>query len=222
MEQSSTNLIGAVNRVLENIGERRVISLETPVARKAVVALSDALQDINSMNDWEWSKEYIPAISWNLEAADLGDTLRIHDVQYGSRTAGYRSLNFIEVRDFDFRPVLTGTPVYFTVETYNRVKVNPYPMDVTEQAKYRFYVTRELIMPATPTSTFPMPERHLQLLYFKAQAVLAQNHLDDANAMQMYEQQYRDLLQRMRDRERLTPSYGTNLFKQRGLNRRRY
>ena len=112
-------------------------------------------------------------------------------------------------------------PIHFTVETYNKVRVNPYPVDVTEQAKYRFYVTRELVFPGTPTSTFPLPERHMQLLYFKAQAVLSQNHLDDANAMQMYEQQYRDLTQRIRDRERLTPSYGTQLFKQRGLNSRR-
>lgn len=221
MEQSTTNLIGAVNRVLENIGERRVVALETPVARKAVVALSDALQDINSMADWTFTQEYIPAISWNMERADLGDTLRVHDVQYGSRDLGYRSLRFIDVRDFDYKPVEAGTPVYFTAETYNIIKVNPYPVDALEQAKYRFYVTRELTPPQTPTSFFPLPERHMQLLYFKAQSVLAQNHLDDANAMQMYEQQYRDLLQRMRDRERLTPSYGTNLFKQRGITRGR-
>lgn len=221
MEASSTNLVSAVNRILENIGERRTISLETPVSRKAVVALQDALIDINSANDWAWTMNYTTPSSWNVDRASAGSVLRIHDVQYGSTTTGYRSLSFIDPRDFDDTPNLIGIATYFTVETYNRIRVKPYPITSIEQAKYRLYVTEELPFPSTANSVFPLPERHMLLLYLKAQSILAQNHLDDASAMSLYQRQYEDLVMKMRNRERLTPAYGTTVFKQRGLRRGR-
>ena len=102
MEYSKTNLLEAVNKVLENIGERRVLSVNTPVARKAVEAVKDSVIDIASLNDWEWLKQWIPAQSWTNERADLGDTQRIHAVQYGDVLNGYRNIPDVDARVFDY------------------------------------------------------------------------------------------------------------------------
>lgn len=220
-ETSSTDLITATNLVLENIGERRVLSIATPVARKAVVALQQSVYDVASLNSWEWLKEFIPAISWTNERADLGDTSRVHAVQWGDTTKGFRQIPWIDPREFDYLPLQsysdsTTKPRYFTQETYNIVRLNPYPATSAEQTRIRFYVTRDMVPPSNPTDKFPLPERHMPMLYFRAQHYLAISHLDDRELAAQWGQQYEMYVQRVRDRERLAPSFGGNVFKLRG------
>jgi hypothetical protein len=220
-EQSSTDLITATNTILENIGERRVLSITTPVARKATVALQQAVYDIASLNSWEWLKEFIPAVSWVNERADLGDTSRVHSVQWGSSVDGYRQIPWIDPREFDYLPLQSYSdsntkPRFFTQETYNIVKVNPYPSTATEQGRIRFYVTREMVPPYNPDDFFPLPERHMSMVYFRAQHYLATSHLDDKELAATWGQQFDMYVQRIRDKERLAPTFGGNIFKLQG------
>ncbi|MBD2200153.1 MULTISPECIES: phage adaptor protein [Calothrix] len=216
MEYSNTTHIQILNKVIENIGERRVTSLNTAIARKAQEALKDSLLDIASAHDWEWTKDSILALSWANETAELGETQRIHSVSYGSSSEGYRELVYIDPISFDRRPLLTGYPQFYTYSTYNKVRINPYPNTPEEQSKYRFYVTRELTAPVSETDLIPIPERLLPLLVFRACHYLAVSHLDDAQAAQLWAKQYDILLNKVRARERGQSHRQVNMFRLRG------
>lgn len=212
-EQSTTTNIELINKALENIGERPVVSINSPVARKALQALKDSVYDIASTHDWEWTKDAILAQSWVLDTADLGETQRIHTVSYGSAANGYRELAFLDPVSFDRLPQQVGEPRNYTQSTYNKVRVNPYPNTPEEQAKYKFFVTRELTPGNNATDVLPFPERVLTLVLYRMCYYLCVSHLDDAGAAQQWGQQYVNLLQRLRSRERGYSHRQTNMFR---------
>lgn len=221
MELSQTDLITAVNKVLEDVGERRVLNLGSPVARKAVQALQTAVLDIANISDWEWLKDKIPAASWTLETADLGDTQRIHGVSVGSRETGYQPLAFIPVQEFDQMQIVPYSnnekyvARYYTIDGYNKVRVNPYPINTDDKLALLFYVSRELVPPQYNEDKFPIPERLIPLIHFRACHYFCLSHLDDAAAAGQWANQFEAMVTRVRDRERMMPSKGTNLFKHR-------
>lgn len=219
MELSTTDLITEVNRVLEDTGERRVLNLGNPVARKAVQALQTAVLDIANIADWEWIKKKIIAQSWTDETADLGDTQRIHGVSIGTKELGYQPLAWLPPQEFDQMQIVpySGTSQfearYYTIDGYNTVRVNPYPTDITQRSRIQFYVSSELIPPTQPTDKFPVPERLMPLIHFRACHYFCLSHLDDAGGAGQWANQFEAMVTRIRDRERSTPSKGVNLFK---------
>lgn len=224
MEQSNTSLLECVNKVLENIGERRVTALSSPVSRKCVQALNDSVLDLATITDWEWLKESITAVSWTNETADLGDTQRIHGVAVGDTSNGFINIPWIDEQAFDTRPLqmceqMYEIPCMYTHSGYNKIRVNPYPVTAAQQARFKFYVTHDLVPPTLPEGKFPIPERFMSLIIYRACHYMCLSHLDDAQGATQWAQQYEALAMRLRNRERGIPSHGTNMFKLRGRRR---
>lgn len=221
MEQSTTTLIQAINKVLENIGERQIISTQSPVGRKMITALTDGLHDFASEHDWSFLKDKIIANSWNNENADLGEIQRLHKVVYGDKSTGFIDIPWVDVGSFDSRPVtpMVGdgdTPLYHTYETYNTVRLQPYPTTPEQQSKFRFHVTREVVPPANVDDTFPVPERLMPLVIYKACTYACLSHLDDPQAANTWNIMYTNMLNRIKARETATTTSQLNMYHYRG------
>jgi len=238
---STTNLLGAVNIVLATIGERGVTNLTSPTAAKCAQVLRDATQELSNMNEWSWQYNIIPALSWSNENAYLGDIQRLKAITCnttaigtGSNSAGittasngFARVGYVNPPDFDSLPLVgyddstlnSGQGLvprmYTAAGGYNTFRLNPYPTGAQGQAQIQFYVIKPLVSPTNPTDTFPMPERFLQLLYYRGSQVMCMQHLDDQNAAQFFMQQYQILTQQFRDRERNMPTDAATMFRYR-------
>ncbi|AGR48559.1 tail protein [Anabaena phage A-4L] len=212
----TTTFIQLVNKCLENIGERPVISFNNSVARKAADTVRDAITDVSYSYDWSWLTTSIIANSWINERADLGDVQSVKHVSYGSSSDGYRELTFTDERTFDAAKIYPGVGQVFTFNEYGGVRINPYPETVEEQVKYKFYVVKEATLPSVEIDVINIPDRFIQLITYNACTQLSISHLDDAQASQMWNSKYIDQLSRLRARERNTTQSGANMFKFRG------
>lgn len=215
MVQQTTTFIQLVNKVLENIGERPVISFNSSVARKASDNVRDAIADVAYAHDWMWLKTSTIATSWVNEVAELGDVQTIHQVSYNTGTS-YRLLSFLDEMMFDQLNITSGIGEYFTFSVYGGVRVNPYPITNEEQVKYRFYITKDVIKPVVETDIIQIPDKYIPLVALKACEQLSMSHLDDAQAVQLWNAKYNDLLTRLRSKERDTPQNAASMFKFRG------
>lgn len=218
---STTNLLTAVNRVLLDVGERSVPSFGSIPAKKAVNCLQQALNLIQSSHKWEWLYDRVPAVAWNLGTATVM-CKTVRGVSFLTST-GYRDLQYLDVRDFDTQVSapfdsllnLSNRPFYYTQTAFQTYKVNPYPVDTEGQQKVIFYVVLDLAMPVLTTDLFPIPEKFMELVYLKADSLLAIKHLEDMNSAQMYEREYLTLLSQYRNDENKTPTGGFNMYKPR-------
>ncbi len=75
MAVSTTTLLQAVNRVLLDVGERRVTNLTSPPAEKAKNYLQEALRYLTTVHDWEWLYNKVVASNW------IGDTFTVPTAQ---------------------------------------------------------------------------------------------------------------------------------------------
>ena len=219
---NTVRLIDAVNTVLESIGERKVTSFNSPVARKANQSVQEALVDIATSHDWDWLKDTILAISWLQDTAYIGDVQKVYAVSVGDSTIGTRLVPWVDKITYDVRPVtpMLATEVYpyssyYTQPKYGYISVNPYPTTSSQQAFYRFSVLKDIIPPSDLLDKFPLPSRFMPLVYYRAGFSMAMNHLDDADSAQMFARQYDTLLMRLRDRERDIPQSSANMFRYR-------
>ncbi len=219
---NNVTLIDAVNTVLESIGERKVTSFNSPVARKANQSVQEALIDISTSHDWDWLKENALAISWLQDTAYLGDIQKVYSVSIGDTTTGSRLIPWVDKTTYDVRPLIPCLETeqypysrYYTQPKYGYISVNPYPVTSEQQAFYRFSVLKDIIPPVAILDTFPVPARFMPLVYYRAAHSLAMNHLDDTDSAQMFARQYDILLTRLRDRERDIPQASANMFRYR-------
>ncbi len=219
---NTVTLIEAVNTVLESIGERKVTSLNSPVARKANQAIQEALIDISTSHDWDWLKETTLAISWLQDTAYLGDIQKVYSVSIGDTINGTRLIPWVDKTTYDIRPIIPCLATdyypfsrYYTQPKYGYVSVNPYPVTSEQQAFYRFSVLKDITAPNSLLDTFTLPSRFMPLVYYRAGFSMAMNHLDDADSAQMFARQYDTLMMRLRDRERDIPQTSANMFRYR-------
>lgn len=217
---STTNLLGAVNHVLHDIGERQVTAIASPISRQVQAAVQESVSEIATLDDWEWARSLTTATSWVNETATITNALRVHGVSYGDTTNGFRDLSFLDWRVFDSKPLQTFSTTldnsgrkYFTITSPGQVKVSPYPTDLTTQNKFRFYITTDLVPPALATSFFPIPERAMLLVYKRASYLMAIRHLGDPALAAQYNSEFEAHVQRMRGRERNAPTAHTNMYR---------
>jgi hypothetical protein len=214
----TTQFIHLVNKVLENCGERPVISFNSAVARKVSNLVKDAMTDVAYSHEWNWLTTSVIANSWLKDVADVGDVQTVKRVMYGTDTTGYREIRFVDEASYNTQPVYEGVAQYFTFSEYGEVRVNPYPITNEEQIKYKFFVVKNLILPLNETDTINIPDRFVPLVSYNACKHVCVAHLDDANAAQMWNIQYENQLSKLRARERNTPQGGVSMFKFRGVN----
>jgi hypothetical protein len=219
--QSTTTLIQAVNRVLESIGERRVTSLNSPIATLTKNVIQDTVYELSNVHDWSWARENIPATSWVTKTAQLTNVTKIWGVLTGDTLVGFRNATFLERNVFDQQSLIgytatsfpLGEPRFFTISGYRTVDVNPYPADSTSQARVFFDVTRLLVPPTVPTQTFPIPEEFMPLVYYKAGAVLSVVHLVDTQTAAQMQSQFEIYAQRARQTDGLHPAKGHTMHR---------
>lgn len=223
---STTTLLGAVNRVLELIGERRVTSLTSPIATLTKNIITDQVNEMATVHDWSWTRDRITATSWVLQTATLSNVSKIWSVVGGDATYGFRDAAFLEknvfnttsMTSYDYVTYPYGAPRWWTIKNYLEVDVNPYPSDSSSQARVFFDVTRLIIPPTLSTQTFSIPEQFISLIIYRAAAVLAIAHLnDEATAAQMMNI-YEMYAQRARQTDGLHPARGLTMNRRgRGL-----
>ena len=222
MANSVTTLIQAVNRVLLDCGERQVTSFNNPAALKAKEYLRDALVYTQSIHDWEWMYDKKIATDWVNESANL-DAQQIRTALW-TTIDGYKyPLYYLDSPTFDTQVLLpfdssvdtAQRPRYYTISTYNTVRVNPYPIDSTGQSQITFHVIGNLTFPSTDTAVFPIPEKYMPLLYARAGYLMAVRHLEDRTAAQFYDKDYQELVLRYRSQENKTPTSGINMYRPR-------
>jgi hypothetical protein len=216
MTTSTTTYISLVNKVLENIGERPVISFNSAVARKCLSVVNDALTDLSYAYDWSFLKASVIANSWKNEVADVGNIQRLNSVSYGSLSEGYRELTNVSDQVFDNSLIVSGVGNVFNLASYGAVRVNPYPKDNNEQVKYRFYVIKQLELPINQNDIVQVPDRFISLVNYNACKLMCVAHLDDSNGAQTWNAIYSDQLRRIITRETSTTASSMNVYKRRG------
>lgn len=221
MASSTTTLIEAVNRVLLDCGERAVTSITSPASLKAKEYLRDALTYVQSVHDWEWMYDKKIATGWVNETANV-DCQQIRAAFWYN---GYQNepIMYLDAPSFDLQvlhPFSTATDSaqrvrYWTISSYNTVRVNPYPTNSDGQSRITFHVINNLVFPNTETATFPIPEKYMTLLYARAGYLMAIRHLEDRTAAQFYDKDFQELVLRYRSQENKTPTRGVNMYRPR-------
>jgi hypothetical protein len=221
MASSTTNLIQAVNRVLLDCGERQVTSISNPAANKAKEYLRDALAYTQAIHDWEWMYDKKIATGWINESAtvEAQQIRRVlwHNGDYNEPVFYLDSPTFDlqTLQPFDSATETAQKVRYYTISTYNTIRVNPYPTDSVGQSRVTFHVIGNLVFPATETDVFPLPEKYMPLLYARAGYLMAVRHLEDRTAAQFYDKDYQEMVLRYRSQENKTPTHGINMYRSR-------
>lgn len=213
MVQTTTTLQQAVNDVLIQIGERPASNITNVVARKAVLALEQSLEDINLMNDWLFKRVTRPVTSWSNGVGYVDNFERFFDVTH--KTV---ALRFLEVGEFDSHKqsyVSGAKPRYWTMRDENTIEVYPAPINVIQQQEIAVYGEVSLLPPSTARDNFPIPERLMNLLKCRAVYHMAITHLDDANLAQTKNQEFMLMANRYIQRERNVKVGSLNMFKRR-------
>ena len=207
--QSNTTQLEAVNDVLLAIGERQVQSVSNYPAQKAKQALEQALQVIANSNDWPWLTETTPALSWELDTAEIPPNARLLNVSY----IGVELLR-MEARQFAHYTARGGIPLYYFQEGVQTVKVYPYPDTEQQKTQTLFTYAASINAPAGENDTYPIPQNMIDLLHIGGLTYMAASHTDDVQLHQAYS---RDFQGRLRGRVMRQTGKGVsrNMFRNR-------
>jgi hypothetical protein len=215
-----TTLLEAANQVLLSINERPLSNLSTVLGQQVRSCLAVALQTLMEESDWTWLETQSGALSWDsIGTATLPDNVqRIKLVQVRQQDNSWERVPFLMSDDFDeLVPVpYAGSqniyPEWYTLEGWNRVRVNPYPTDVTNQAKIRFKYLRKIDLPTLEQGTFECPEHFIQTLILRASQEFALRHSEDSNLTQMFASSYNQSVEALRSRHRQGQTNRYNMY----------
>ncbi len=223
MVLSSTTLIQAVNRVLLDVGEREVSNLNSPPAKKAKNYLQEAVRFLATVHDWEWMFSRVPSTGWVGDTFSVPNAQQIRGVSCLDSSGVSRDLQFVDVRQFDLASFQSysiasspsNRPTVYTIPTYQRIRVNPYPTDAIGQSRVYAYIIEDLVPPTLDTSFFPVPEKYMQLVIKKADYYMSIHHLEDANSAQFFDKDFQEMVIKYRVNEQKTPTGGFNMYRSR-------
>ena len=213
-------LLEAVNRVLLDIGERKVSSISNPASEKAKNYLQDAVRFLASAHDWEWLYNRVTATSWLGDSFTLPTAQQIRGVAWKDIYGNYRDLQYIDVRQFDlsvsngfYTASTANRPIYYTIPSHQEVRVNPYPLDAFGQDRVVAYIIEDIMPPTVETATFPVPDKYMQLVIKKADYYMAIHHLEDDKSAQFFDRDFNEMLHRYRVQENKTPTGGYTMYR---------
>ncbi len=219
---STTTLLEAVNRVLLDVGERRVTTFTSPAALKAVDYLQDSYVDMQNFHDWEWLKTEFQATSWSAEQATFTDLRRIKYVRYQNETdEGIRWIPYCDqtvfdrlaLEAFDSSTATSTRPLRYSIFDHEVIRVNPYPTDTAGQNKLTVIGWKYFAPPTTTTGTFTIPERFMGVLIKRAVYQMYMRHLGDFNAAQAVGNEFYEQLALYRAKETGVSTQGTNMYR---------
>jgi hypothetical protein len=222
----TTTLLDAANQVLLSLNERPLPNLSTVLGQQVRACLSMALQTLMEEADWTWLQTQSGALSWDsIGTATIPDNVqRIKLVQHKQQDGSWERIPFMTADDFDelvprsYEGASLIYPEYYTLEGWNRVRVNPYPIDPANQIKIRFKYIRKIDLPSVESETFDCPEHFIQTLILRAAQEFATRHSEDSALTQMFAATYSQSVEALRSRHRQGQTSGYNMF----IGRRRF
>lgn len=219
---STTTLLDMINKVLLDVGERRVTAITSPTAQKCKEYIQDSLIELQTMHDWEWLYSTITPSSWNLDTVTITGVQRVLYASWvnlpsGNTSNPYTRLIYLDPESYDATVSVLGfssvvetasRPFYWTFTEYNTFKISPYPTDAAGQARVKLYVVLAMEPPTTNTGVFPIPEYLIPLLRYLADSKMYEHHLGDMNGAQSSFQKFQMLLNQYRTRQAKHPVGG--------------
>jgi hypothetical protein len=167
--------------------------------------IKEALIEVSTSAAWNSLRETVTAASWSGDRATLTETVyRVQGVNWYSSPTGSPAstydyprypIEFITMDEYLKFPLVpytgaTNRPQYWTLQNHYITRVNPYPNDATERGKITFDVFKVVAYPASDSTTFTCSDQFLNLVQYKASALLALKFLSDANMAQIFDGTY--------------------------------
>lgn len=222
MAQSTRTKLQVANDVLLKINERPRNSLQGALGDRINNALRTAVNEVNTLNDWSWLRREVQAQSWANEVATLRPFQRLQAVKWQEQNFRRRwPLQYVDPQTFDFLAKDSydsnnpQRPLWYTILRDKEVGIAPYPTDAAERGRILFDIIIFTGIPSNDSSTFDIPEEYLELVTYRAAAILAQEHIGSLEMAGTFNQSFEALAQRLRDRDRGVPSGGINMFRPR-------
>jgi hypothetical protein len=222
----TTTKIQLINRVLVNAHERTILASTQPLGNVVSDCINEALIEVSTSSQWTDLRRTTVATSWSTNVATLSasEVYKVSEVKTKIGDA-YYPCPFLTKEVFDAQATssFTGNAGYFvqywTYETSQTIKCNPYPSDT--DAKATVYFVYQIIpeQPATDATAYTLSERFLKLVEMKASSVFCFKHLSDVKSYQVYQAEYERLRLRLLTSDVGVPPQGYNMY--RG-NRRHY
>lgn len=228
MSTSTKTRLEVANSVLTTCGERPLTSSGGTIGTVVNDCIKDALQEVCTSNAWNELRATILG-TWSGDRATLNDRVyRVQDVLWYSSPTGtaqpsydypYYGVQFITLNDFVSRTSTpytnsqSNTPRYWTLESSNVVRVNPYPNDATERNKIRFVVFQTVDFPSTDSNYFNCSDRLLNIIQWCAAANYALKFLSDTNTYMTLTEKYEKLRRKLLVSDSALPTSGYTIFR---------
>jgi hypothetical protein len=198
--------IAVVNDVLLLTGERPVVSLVTPVARKGALSVNSAIEDIALFNaNW-------PFLQTTVQPTDVTDNIVTHTL-----------LRDISTVFFKKRPLIPGKQDDLHIH-YSFARLDDTHLKLSDDISA---VADDIQIVGTvslqydindPQAVLPLPERFRPLLLVQATYRMAVDHIGDMEQAQMKQQEFQAMARRMLLREDGLGDRNRNMYRR----RRRY
>jgi len=212
MAISAITRLAAVNLMLSTIAEPEVTATsQSTASKKALVALTQALERTNTFYDWSWLESTVlgDTGSW------IGETVRFTLVRKFVfakwRTANGTFINIPWVSNKQFYTGkldvigTNGMVRYWTFQD-DAVRVNPHPTLPAERAQLRIGIIREFAQPVNDAAFIAMPPRFVYGALDFGLHLLNGNHVHDPGMSEMYYGKWEKEMYRLKSQE---PSYHT-------------
>lgn len=223
----STTKLQLINRVLVSAHERVLTASTQPLGSVVSDCIDEALLEVGTSAQWADLKRTTVASSWSTNVATLStsEVFKVNSVQtsVGTTFPSRYPSRFVTKEEFDLQSVysFTGTAgqiMFWTYETSQTIKCNPYPDDQASKASVFFEYHIIPTQPATDSTVYTLSERFLKMVEMKAASVFCFKHLADTNAYQVYRAEYDRLRIRLLTSDVGIPPQGYNMY--RGTRRR--
>lgn len=224
----TTTKLQLINRVLVNAHERTILASTQPLGSVVSDCIDEALIEVSTSAQWTDLRRTTVAASWSTNVATISasEIYKIKEVKTvnGSTYPMMYPASFVPQEEFDLQSVYsyTGTAgqvAYWTYETSQTVKCNPYPNDTTSKGNVKFVYQVVPVQPTTDSGVYTLSERYLKLVEMKASSTFCFKHLSDIKSYQVYQSEYERLRIRLLTSDVGVPPQGYNMY--RG-NRRHY
>ena len=228
MPTSTKTRLELINSVLTSVGERPLTASSGTLGTLATDSVKEALIDVCTGNGWNELRDSIVG-TWSGDTATLDPLVyRVQGVTWyssptGSALASYDypryALRFITLDEYLRYPLIPYTnsepnqPKFYTIEGVNTIRVNPYPNDATERNKITFDVYKLVSYPVSDSSNFSCSDQLLNLVQYKASALLALKFLGDAALAENFEGLYEKFRRKIIIADSGYPTGGYNIFR---------
>ena len=218
MASSTSTLLDVANVIYRSIGERSILTLSNTQGDRVKDCIRQACIDVETLHTWDWLQKKVVANSWVVNLAKLDTYQRIHGVQVGDTTNGYKELVYVPEMTFDKMPIkpYSGTSdeaTYYTL-VEGGVRFTRYPDDDVARNRIVFYVQEPILYPTEDNNVFfNVPQRYITLIEKKASYLMCIRYLDDAQSASYFQQELEQLVQQYRNYERKAPTKRLSIYK---------